>query len=79
MTSIHSESTTPASPFSAMAPPVTPAMSEWDLLAGMPQNHQKTPQPMEPIMAAMSARSAWWVLPEKSTMLNMVWATAVEM
>ena len=54
-------------------------MSEWDLLAGMPQNQQKTPQPMEPIMAAMSARSAWWVLPEKSTMLNMVWATAVEM
>jgi len=30
-------------------------------------------------MAAMSASSAWWVLPEKSTMLNMVWATAVEM
>ena len=58
---------------------VTEALSEWDLLAGMPQNQQNTPQPMEPIMAAMSARSAWWVLPEKSTMLNMVWATAVEM
>ena len=43
MTSIHSESTTPASPFSAMAPAGEPAMSEWDLLAGMPQNQQKTP------------------------------------
>lgn len=79
MTSIHSLSTTPARPFKAMAPPVMPAMSEWDFDAGMPRNQQNTPQPMEPIMAAMSASSAWCGLPEKFTILNMVWATAVEM
>ena len=79
MTSIHSLTTTPANPFMAMAPPVTPAMSEWDLDAGMPRYQQKKPHPMEPIIAAMRAMSAWCVLPEKLTMLNMVWATAVEM
>ena len=58
MTSIHSLTTTPARPFMAMAPPVTPAMREWDLDAGMPRYQQKKPHPMEPIIAAMSAMSA---------------------
>lgn len=61
-----------------MAPPVTPAISEWDFDAGMPRYQQKKPQPMDPIIAAIRAISAWCVLPEKLTMLNMVWATAVE-
>ena len=79
MTLAHSLGTTPAQPLSAMAPPVIPAISEWDFEAGMPMSQQNTPQTMAPIMAATKARSAAWVFPEKSTMPNMVWATAVEM
>ena len=63
----------------AMAPPVMPAISECDLEAGMPFHQQKTPHAIEPIMAATKASSALCVSPEKSTMLNMVCATAVEM
>ena len=71
--------TTPPRPFIAMAPPVMPAISECDFEAGMPRHQQNTPHMMAPIIAAMSAMSAWCVSPEKSTMLNIVCATAVEM
>ena len=79
MTLTHSEGTTPAQPFMATAPPVMPAIRECDLEQGMPKNQQKTPQPMAPIMAATRANRAASVFPEKSTMPNMVLATAVEM
>ena len=78
MTFTHSEGTTPAKPLSAMAPPVMPAISEWDFEHGMPNTQQTQPHKMAPIMAAISASSAASVLPEKSTMPNMVFATAVE-
>ena len=79
MTFTHSPGTTPAKPFIAMAPPVMPAMREWDFEAGIPFHQQKKPQLMEAIMAASSARSAMCVCPVKLTMPNMVCATAVEM
>ena len=62
-----------------MAPPVMPAISEWDFEQGMPNTQHTTPQAMAPIMAATNARSAAFVSPEKSTIPNIVFATAVEM
>ena len=79
MTFAHSLITTAPMPFSAIAAPVIPAISECDFEAGMPWNQQNTPHPMDATMAAMSAISAKWGSPVKSTMLNIVWATAVEM
>ena len=79
MTFAHSAGTTPAQPLSAMAPPVMPAMSECDFEHGMPKIQQMTPHAMAPIMAATRAKSAAFVSPEKSTIPNIVFATAVEM
>ena len=79
MTLAHSPGTTPAQPLRAMAPPVMPAMRAWLLEQGMPKNQQNTPQAIDPIIDATSASNAMWVSPEKSTMLNMVCATEVEM
>ena len=63
-------------PCRAMAAPVSPAMSEWLWLVGMPKNHATVPHTMMATMAAMSAMSDCCASPPKSTMLNMVWATA---
>ena len=66
----------PKPPCSAMAAPVRPAMSECDWLVGMPNHQAAAPHTMMAIMAAVSAMSACWELPPKSTMLKMVCATA---
>ena len=63
-------------PCSAMAAPVRPAMSEWLWLVGMPKYQATVPHTMMATIAAMSAMSACWESPPKSTMLKMVCATA---
>ena len=78
MTFAHSAGTTPAQPFMAMAPPVMPAINECDFEHGMPKYQHAMPHKMAPIIAATRAYNAELVSPEKSTMPNMVFATAVE-
>ena len=62
-----------------MAPPVMPAISEWDFEHGIPKIQQTMPHAIAPIIAATRAKSAAFVSPEKSTIPNIVFATAVEM
>ena len=63
-------------PCSAMAAPVRPAISEWLWLVGMPKYQATVPHTMMATMAAMRAMSDCWESPPKSTILNMVCATA---
>ena len=63
-------------PCSAMAAPVRPAISEWLWLVGMPKYQATVPHTMMATMAAMRAMSDCWESPPKSTILNMVGATA---
>ena len=51
-------------------------MSEWLCDVGMPKYHAATPHTMMATMAAANATSAAWLSPPKSTILNMVSATA---
>ena len=53
-------------------------MRAWLSLVGMPKAHAATPHTTMATMAALSATRAAWLSPPKSTMPEMVSATAVE-
>jgi hypothetical protein len=79
MTFAHSEKLTPSTPpETAMAAPVSPAIRAWDSEVGMPKIQAPTPQATMPTVAAARAMSAAWVSPPKSTISDIVSATAVE-
>ena len=66
-------------PETASAPPVRPAIRAWLSEVGMPKAQAPRPQATMPTVAAARAMRAAWVSPPKSTMPEMVSATAVEM
>ena len=80
MTLTHSLKLTPPNPpETARAAPVRPAMRAWLSEVGMPKSQAPTPHATMPTVAAASAMSAAWESPPKSTIPEMVSATAVEM